>query len=153
MAAGVVQLPVDGAGKKLAAQSWTQGADGTVYGQKLIVCDAAGSEVTVTANQLKVDATSVASTATLANVSATTTTTTLLASNANRLSAIFSNDADFDLYVKFGATASATSWTYKVAARAYLELPLTIYRGVIDGIWDATSGTVSGAARVTELTI
>jgi hypothetical protein len=94
-----------------------------------------------------VTALAVAAAATLANVSDTASSTTLLASNAARLAAIIYNDSTVGLYVKYGATASATSFTYFLdAGESYRE---ERYTGVIDGIWESDA---SGTARVTELT-
>jgi hypothetical protein len=60
------------------------------------------------------------------------------------------NDSLVVMYVKFGTTASATSFTYYLAAGATLELPSSpgLYTGRIDGILASSTGT----ARVTELT-
>lgn len=91
----------------------------------------------------------VAGTATLANVNDSAGSVTLQASNANRLGWSCFNDSTQALFIKFGATASATSFTTRVVAMAYYEMPQPIYTGVIDGIWAADG---SGAARVTELT-
>ena len=88
------------------------------------------------------------STATLANVTASATTGTLKALNTSRLGLVVVNDADKALYVKYGATASLTSYTVKIAAGGYWEMPQPIYTGVVDGIWE-TSPT--GSARITEL--
>lgn len=86
-------------------------------------------------------------TATLSNVSASVTSVTLLASNANRRRVVIVNDSTSALYVKFGATASATSYTYFLAAGDTYESPvLDKYTGIIDGIWAAANG----AARITE---
>lgn len=92
----------------------------------------------------------VADTATLTSVASQDTNITILAANANRIGAtIFNNDTG-PLYIKFGATATATtSNTVCIAAGGYYELPAPVYRGIIDGIW-TTSG--SGSANVTELT-
>lgn len=76
------------------------------------------------------------------------TSVTLLASNASRLGAVIYNDSDVALYVKCGATASATSFTYKVAAAGTVELPYG-YTGIVDGIWASDS---TGSARITEFT-
>lgn len=73
---------------------------------------------------------------------------TLLAANANRLGATVFNDSTVDLYLKLGATASVTSFTCKVAAAGYYEVP-SHYVGIIDGIW---ASNAAGAARITELT-
>lgn len=89
------------------------------------------------------------STATLSNVASSASSVTLLSSNANRLNATIFNDSTQVLYVKFGATASATSYTVQIAANGYYELPVSnIYTGIIDGIWASANGN----ARVTELT-
>lgn len=89
-------------------------------------------------------------TATLANVTAASTSATALASNANRVGAVFHNDADAAVYLKFGATASLTSYTIKILSQEHYELPRAPYTGKIDAIWDANVST--GALRVTELT-
>ena len=94
---------------------------------------------------------STASAATLSNTSASATNVTLLASNSSRLGAIIVNDSAATLYVKFGATASSTSYTYRVDPYGVLEFPgpgVPVYTGIVDGIWDSATG----AARATELT-
>ncbi len=91
-----------------------------------------------------------ADSATLSNVNDTVASTTLLAANAARRGVTIFNDSTADLFVKYGATASATSFTVKIAGGGYWEMPSPTYLGVLDGIWSAD--TASGAARVTELT-
>lgn len=86
-------------------------------------------------------------TATLANVSTSTTSATLIASNTSRRSAVIYNDSTSILYVKFGSTASATSFTYRVSPGQHLELQIPCYTGIITGILDASTGT----ARITEM--
>mgnify|MGYP001612758565 CR=1 FL=1 len=88
-----------------------------------------------------------AGTATLSNVAGSATSVPLLASNASRRGATFFNDSTALLYLKFGATASTTSFTTQLSANGYYELPLPIYTGAIDGIWASATGNV----RVTEL--
>lgn len=90
-----------------------------------------------------------ASTATLANVASSITSVTLLAANADRLGTVIENESTAVLYVKFGSTASATSYTYLVAANTRLDLRSASieYTGIITGIWAAANGN----ARVTEL--
>lgn len=90
-----------------------------------------------------------ASTATLTNVSGSATTVSLLASNAGRKGAMVTNDSTASLYVKFGTTASTTSYTVLIPPGAYYEFPANtaIYTGAVDGIWSAANG----AARITEL--
>lgn len=86
-----------------------------------------------------------ASSATLANVSTSTSSATLLASNSARKKAVIVNDSTAILYVKFGTTASATSYSYLLQPNDTLEE--VTYTGRIDGI--LASGT--GTARTTEL--
>lgn len=90
-----------------------------------------------------------AGTATLSNVSDTDSSATLVAANTARIGLLVFNDSDQALYLKYGATASTTSYTVKIAAGGYWEMPQPIYAGVVDGIWAANS---TGAARLTELT-
>jgi len=89
------------------------------------------------------------STATLTNVATSTASAQLLAANTSRRGVIIHNDSSGILYVKYGTTASATSFTYRLTSQATLELPTSpMYTGRIDGILDTGTGT----ARVTELT-
>ncbi len=74
---------------------------------------------------------------------------TLLAANSLRKAATVFNDADKALYLKFGTTASATSFTVKIFPSGYFEFPYPCYSGNVDGIWD--SGP-TGSARITEST-
>lgn len=93
--------------------------------------------------------TSVATTSTLSNVASSATSVTLLALNTARLAAVIYNDSTQVLYVKFGATASETSYTYQLPSGGALELPnFPVYTGRIDGIWASANGN----ARVTEVT-
>ena len=88
-------------------------------------------------------------TATLSNVSASATSVTALSSNASRESAIFYNDSTSACYLKFGTTASTTSFTYKLRAAETLIVDGTpVYTGRVDAIWDSATGSM----RVTELT-
>lgn len=88
------------------------------------------------------------STASLSNVSASATNVTLLSSNSSRKGFKLYNDSNKTAYVKFGATASTTSFTFKMAADSYYEDVSPFYTGQIDALWDAASGTM----RVSELT-
>lgn len=86
-------------------------------------------------------------TATLSNVSASATSVTVLAANTGRLGAIVVNDSTVNAYVKYGTTASTTSFTVKMLPGDYHEVPFG-YTGIITGIWDSATGS----ARVTEIT-
>jgi hypothetical protein len=88
-----------------------------------------------------------AASAATTSVANSVTNVTLLASNASRKSAsIYNDDTAASLYVKLGATASATSFKIKIAPGGYFELPTPVYTGQIDGI--ATAAT--GSARISE---
>jgi hypothetical protein len=94
-------------------------------------------------------------TSTLSNVPENVASVTLLASNANRLGFVIENDTDDILLVKFGTTASATSFTRAIPPRGSLSTDDigVNYTGRIDGIWLDNTGTVGhDAARITELT-
>lgn len=88
-----------------------------------------------------------AAVATLSNAADSNVSATLLAANANRLGMVIVNDSTVTLYVKYGTTASATSFTYLLQAGETLRDEL--YTGRVDGIW---ASDASGSARITELT-
>ena len=84
------------------------------------------------------------------NVAAAVADTVLLAANNSRDGATFFNDSTSVLYLKWGTGASATSFTVRLTAGGYYELPLLgngkPYRGAINGYW----ASANGACRVTE---
>lgn len=89
------------------------------------------------------------STAALTNVAASVTSVTLLSANTARCHAVIVNDSTAaTLYVKFGATASTSSYTYRLSPGGTLELANPVYTGRVDGIWNVASGN----ARITEVT-
>ena len=55
------------------------------------------------------------------------------------------NDSTAVLYLKFGTTASETSYTVQIAAGGYYEFPQPLYAGEVDGIW----ASANGSARTT----
>lgn len=79
------------------------------------------------------------------SISTSTTSTQVLAANSSRIEAIIVNDSAAILYLKYGTTASSSS--YSVILQPYDTLIETHYTGRIDGI--LASGT--GTARVTEI--
>lgn len=85
-------------------------------------------------------------TSALTNVAASASNVTVLALNAQRRGATIYNDSTVVLYLKLGATASATSFTVKMQPDGYFEVPAG-YTGIIDGIW----ASATGSARVTEI--
>lgn len=91
-----------------------------------------------------------ATTATVTTVAASASSVTLLAANNARKGATITNDSSAVLYVKFGATASTSSYTVTLAGSgaapfSYYEVPFG-YVGIIDGIWASATGN----ARITE---
>lgn len=84
--------------------------------------------------------------ATTANVASSATNVTLFAANAGARARAVYNDSSAVLYLKFGATASATSYTVQLAAGAYYAFSAPCYTGQVDGIW----ASANGAARTTE---
>lgn len=88
----------------------------------------------------------VGGTSTLSNVSASASSVTALASNAARLRAWLYNDSTSAVNIKYGATASTTSFTKRLLPNDFFVVEL--YSGRIDAIWDSAAGTM----RVTELT-
>jgi len=101
---------------------------------------------------IALDQNMVGNSAALTNVVSSTSSVTILASNGTRISAMIFNDSTAILYIKFGSTASTSSFTTKIAAGGYYEIPVgrdgKIYNGIIDGIW----ASVNGNARVTQIT-
>lgn len=89
------------------------------------------------------------STASLSSVASGVASVQLLAANSVRKGvAVFNTDAN-PLFLKYGTTATTTtSFTVKIPADGYWEMPQPIYTGIIHGIW---SGDGSGAAVITEL--
>lgn len=93
-----------------------------------------------------------AATATISRTATSGTTANILAANASRIGATISNEAATVLYVKFGTTASTTSYTVTLAGAAsapysYYEVPAG-YTGRIDAILASSTGQ----AQVTEIT-
>lgn len=84
--------------------------------------------------------------ATVTQVSSSATSVTLQASNALRRGLAIHNASTAILYVKFGTTASATSYTAKIDADGSYEMPANLYSGRVDGIW----ASANGYAYVTE---
>lgn len=86
--------------------------------------------------------------ATLANVAASATSVTLFAANTGTRGRTVYNDSSSIMYLKFGTTASSTSFTVIVGAGGYYEFPVMgggIYGGVVDAIW----ASATGSARTT----
>lgn len=86
-------------------------------------------------------------TATVTQVASSATNVTLKVANTARRGLYVFNDSTSVLNLKLGATASLVSFTVKVAAGGYYELPAPVYSGIVDGIWVAANGN----AYVTEV--
>ena len=91
-----------------------------------------------------------AGTGTVTQVASSATVVNLLVANVGRLGVVIENVSTAILYVKFGATATTTSFTYLMAANTRLDLrqARVEYTGLITGIWASANGN----AYVTELT-
>lgn len=89
-----------------------------------------------------------ASTSVVSSVAGSASNVSLLSSNSGRLGASFFNDSSATLYLKLGTTASTSSHTVQIVSKAFYEVPVPVYRGEIDGIWDSATGAV----RITEIT-
>jgi hypothetical protein len=84
--------------------------------------------------------------ATLANVASSATNVTIFAAASSKSARTVYNDSTAVLYLKFGVTASNTSYTVQVAAGGYYEFPQPLYAGQVDGIW----ASANGSARTTQ---
>jgi len=100
----------------------------------------ASDQTPISVDQIRPNANSVTS------VAGSASSVQLLASNPYRLGAAIYNDSSADLYLKLGTTASTSSFTVKMAANSYYEVPFS-YTGEIDGIWSSATGN----ARITEI--
>lgn len=84
--------------------------------------------------------------ATTASVASSATNVTVFAANGRAKRRMIFNDSSAVLYLKFGATASTSSYTVQMATNTYYEFPLPLYTGQVDGIWASANGN----ARTTE---
>lgn len=73
-------------------------------------------------------------------IPAAASNTVLFAAQATTNARTIYNDSTATLYVKFGATASTTSYTVQIASQGYYEFPQPCYSGEVDGIWTAANG-------------
>ena len=83
--------------------------------------------------------------ATCANVAASATSVTLFTAAGAVSGRMVFNDSTSVMYLKFGANASATSFTVAVSGGGYYEFPPPVYAGVVDAMWVSATG----AARTT----
>ncbi len=85
-------------------------------------------------------------TGTASSVSQSATSVQILAANANRVEAIIRNDANQELFLQFGATATTSAAIKLEKGDTYIA---DKYTGEISGIWDSGTG---GNARIIEVT-
>lgn len=78
--------------------------------------------------------------ATLTNVASSGSSVTLFSAESTVNARTIYNDSTAVLYVKFGTTASSSSYTVQLAAGAYYEFPQPVYAGRVDGIWASANG-------------
>jgi len=91
----------------------------------------------------------VVSTASITTLASTAASQQLLAANAARTGLILVNTDANQVRVKYGTTASASSFTFIVPGNfGQWEMPKPVYTGRLDAIWDA-DGT--GSLISTEL--
>ena len=83
-------------------------------------------------------------TSTTSSVAGSASSVTLLASNTSRIKTVINNDSTATLYVKEGATASASDYSYKLFQDDFAIVD--DYNGLIAGIW----ASATGSARLTE---
>jgi hypothetical protein len=93
-------------------------------------------------------------TPTLSSVAASATSVTLLSANTSRRQVVLVNDSSAICYVKFGTTASSTSYTVQmpaiannIASHLFIDED-PVYTGRIDAIWASATGNM----RITEIT-
>lgn len=82
------------------------------------------------------------------NLASSASSQTMRDANTDRKGLIIFNDSTAILYVKFGATASTTDFTFRLTPQGVYEMRAPIYTGRIDIIHASENGTV----RNTELT-
>lgn len=81
-------------------------------------------------------------------VTASVTNTTLIASNSSRRGILLYNDSTSIVRVKFGTTASSSSFSFKLYPNCFYDNPTMCYTGIITGIWESANGNM----LVTQLT-
>lgn len=84
---------------------------------------------------------------TVSSVTASITVVTLFAATDAVSSRHVFNESSALLYLKYGAGASATSYTTQVLPGQLYEFPDKVYTGLVTGLWTAANG----AARCTEV--
>jgi len=86
-------------------------------------------------------------TSSLTNVASSASSVNLVTTNPNRKRVNIANDSTQVLFIKFGTTASSTSYTYRLTSNTSISIASEEWSGNIDGIWAAANGN----ARITEI--
>jgi hypothetical protein len=142
-------------GTKVAGDTYVQGPDTIIVCASYLVYGPAGGpyeRVDIT-TPLPVQQARCA-TSTPAQIDAVPSTATLFASNTARRGASVFNNATSDLYLHLGSGASTETFTLKIAAGGYYEVPFW-WTGIVTGIWPSAAsgtGTADGEAQVNEFT-
>ncbi len=87
-------------------------------------------------------------TATLSTVASAATSAQALAANASRIGVVAYNSDANAVLLKYGTTASGSSFTYRIPAGGHWEMPSPTYTGRIDVIWEANG---DGSLFITEM--
>lgn len=87
---------------------------------------------------------------TVTSVNDLNTVVDILAANPRRQGVVIYNTSSAILYLKYGAAATTSSFTYAIAASGQWTMPADHqYVGLLTGIWASDQ---SGAAIITEIT-
>jgi len=87
-----------------------------------------------------------AQTTTPQRVATSTAPATLFAATARANARHVFNESGVVLYVKFGATASATDYTVAIAASGYFEFPQPVFSGQVTGTLASGTGNAQCTA-------
>lgn len=99
-----------------------------------------GTTTAITGNAV-VTGEKMGTTGTATNVSVAASSTTLASSSTSRRGMIVHNDSSQVLYLKYGTSASATSYAYKIEPGVHWHMPMPLYSGTVTGIAGAATGT------------
>jgi hypothetical protein len=89
-----------------------------------------------------------ASSASLTTLASAASSAQLLAANSSRKGLLLYNTDANAVLIKYGTTASASSFSARIPQNYYWEMPLPTYTGRIDAIWEADG---AGSLFATEL--
>jgi hypothetical protein len=116
----------------------------TCIDDSITVCQ--GTTPWVVEGTLEVES-ATADNAIVTSIPASTTTTTIFASNLLALGRIITNDSTATMFIKFGAAASTTDYSFKLVANDKLIFTVPVYVGLVTAVW----ASATGFARATEM--